>query len=154
LVRKRGSPLARTPARAKTPEVGRIRGRAMRGLSHQALRHPGIRARRANGGSMGVTATVSLLFSALTKAETFVNVFTTVYALVIFAYIIFSWLRLPYSPWLNRIQRFLYDVSEPYLRLFRRVLPSMGPLDLSPMVAVIVLLLLDRVVIRILQQFQ
>jgi uncharacterized protein YggT (Ycf19 family) len=55
---------------------------------------------------------------------------------------------------LNRIQRFLYDVSEPYLRLFRRVLPSMGPLDLSPMVAVIVLWVMSRVVIRILQQFQ
>ena len=36
------------------------------------------------------------------------------------------WVRLPYSPWLNRIQRFLYDVSDPYLRLFRRVLPSWG----------------------------
>ena len=80
--------------------------------------------------------------------------FTTVYTLVIFVYILSSWLRLPYSPTLNRIQRFLYDVSEPYLRLFRRVLPSMGPLDLSPMVAVIVLWVLSQVVIRILGQFQ
>jgi uncharacterized protein YggT (Ycf19 family) len=95
-----------------------------------------------------------LLFSAVTKAETFVTVFTTVYTLVIFVYILSSWLRLPYSPTLNRIQRFLYDVSEPYLRLFRRVLPSMGPLDLSPMVAVIVLWVLSQVVIRILGQFQ
>jgi YggT family protein len=103
---------------------------------------------------MGVTATVSLLFSAVTKAETFVTVFTTVYTLVIFVYILSSWLRLPYSPWLNRIQRFLYDVSEPYLRLFRRVLPSMGSLDLSPMVAVIVLWVLSRAVILVLQRFQ
>ena len=64
------------------------------------------------------------------------QVFATVYTLLIFAYILTSWVRLPYSPWLNRIQRFLHDVCEPYLRLFRRVLPSMGPLDLSPMVAV------------------
>jgi YggT family protein len=69
-------------------------------------------------------------------------------------YILSSWLRLPYSPWLNRIQRFLYDVSEPYLRLFRRVLPSMGALDLSPIVAVIVLWVLSRLLITILQQFQ
>ena len=102
---------------------------------------------------MGVTATVSLLFSAVTKAETFVTVFTTVYTLVIFVYILSSWLRLPYSPWLNRIQRFLYDVAEPYLRLFRRVLPSMGPLDLSPMVATIVLWVLAKVVITVLAQF-
>jgi len=93
---------------------------------------------------MGVTATLSLLADAVDQAKTFVNVFITVYTLVIFAYIITSWLRLPYTPWLNRIQRFLYDVSEPYLRLFRRVLPSAGPLDFSPMVGVIVLVVIDR----------
>src|SRR5207253_2380742 len=80
----------------------------------------------ANGAVMGVTATFTLLADAIDQAETFVNVFVSVYTLVILAYIITSWVRLPYSPWLNRIQRFLYDVSEPYLRLFRRVLPSMG----------------------------
>ena len=72
---------------------------------------------------------------------------------MIFAYIITSWLRLPYSPWLNRIQRFLYDVSEPYLRLFRRLLPSMGAIDLSPWVATIVLWVLAEALIRILDQF-
>jgi len=102
---------------------------------------------------MGVAATFTMLADAISKAETFVNVFVTVYALVIFLYIITSWLRLPYSPWLNRIQRFLYDVSEPYLRLFRRFLPSFGPLDLSPMIAIIVLIILGQVAIRILDQF-
>ncbi len=102
---------------------------------------------------MGVVATLTLLADAISKAETFVNVFVTVYALVIFLYIIVSWLRLPYSPWLNRIQRFLYDVSEPYLRLFRRFLPSFGPLDLSPMIAIIVLIIVGQVAIRILDQF-
>jgi len=82
-----------------------------------------------------------------------VNVFVSVYTLVIFVYIITSWLRLPYSPWLNRIQRFLYDVSEPYLRLFRRLLPSFGPLDLSPMIGIIVLWLVDRVLITVLDRF-
>ena len=102
---------------------------------------------------MGATATVFLLGDAITQVENFLNVFATVYTLVIFAYIITSWLRLPYSPTLNRIQRFLYDVAEPYLRLFRRFLPSMGPLDLSPMVAIIVLWLLVQVLIRSLEQF-
>jgi uncharacterized protein YggT (Ycf19 family) len=96
---------------------------------------------------MGGTATVSLLADAISQIQTFVDVFVVVYVLVIFAYIITSWIRLPYSPWLNRIQRFLYDVSEPYLRLFRRVLPSMGPLDLSPIVAVIVLFAVERLVV-------
>lgn len=102
---------------------------------------------------MGVTATLTLLGDAITKVENFLYVFATVYTLVILAYIVTSWLRLPYSPWLSRIQRFLYDVTEPYLRLFRRVLPSTGPLDFSPMVAVIVLWALEQVAIRILEQF-
>ncbi len=102
---------------------------------------------------MGATATVTLLADAITSAQNFVQVFATVYTLIIFAYILTSWVRMPYSPWLNRIQRFLHDVSEPYLRLFRRILPSMGPLDLSPWIAVIVLWLLAEVLINILEQF-
>ncbi|HLY93494.1 MAG TPA: YggT family protein [Gaiellaceae bacterium] len=102
---------------------------------------------------MGVTATLSLLADAISQAQTFVNVFVGVYALVIFVYIITSWLRLPYSPSLNRIQRFFYDVSEPYLRLFRRILPSAGPIDFSPMVGVIVLIVLGQVVNVILGKF-
>jgi YggT family protein len=98
-------------------------------------------------------ATLTLLADAISKAETFVNVFVSVYSLLILLYIVASWLRLPYSPWLNRIQRFLYDVSEPYLRIFRRLLPSMGPLDLSPMIGIIVLVIFGQVLIRILDQF-
>ncbi|HEY8029848.1 MAG TPA: YggT family protein [Gaiellaceae bacterium] len=100
-----------------------------------------------------MAATLTVLSSAISEAETFINVFVTIYTLVILLYIITSWLRLPYSPWLNRIQRFLYDVSEPYLRIFRRFLPSFGPLDLSPMIGVIVLWLLDRVLITVLNRF-
>ena len=102
---------------------------------------------------MGGTATFTLLADAIDQAETFVNVFVSVYTLVILAYIITSWVRLPYSPWLNRIQRFLYDVSEPYLRLFRRILPSMGGLDLSPWVATIVLWVIAYALIGILGKF-
>jgi len=100
---------------------------------------------------MGGSATFSLLADVVTSAQNFIWVFATVYTLVLFAYIITSWLRLPYSPTLNRIQRFLYDVSEPYLRLFRRVLPSMGPLDLSPWVATIVLWVLAKALIQALE---
>jgi YggT family protein len=102
---------------------------------------------------MGATAISTLLADAITSAQNFVQVFATVYTLIIFAYILTSWVRMPYSPWLNRIQRFLHDVSEPYLRLFRRVLPSMGPLDLSPWIAVIVLWLLAEVLINVLERF-
>jgi YggT family protein len=93
---------------------------------------------------MGDTATSMLLLDAVDRVQDFLNVFIAVYILVILVYIITSWVRLPYSPWLNRVQRFLYDVCDPYLRLFRRVVPPLGPLDLSPMLAVIVLLVVQQ----------
>jgi YggT family protein len=99
---------------------------------------------------MGAYATIGLLADAADSVANFVNVFVTVYILLILAYIITSWIRLPYSPWLNRIQRFLYDVCEPYLRIFRRIVPAIGPLDLSPMIAVIVLIVIQRVVVGLL----
>ena len=82
----------------------------------------------------------AVLLDAISSIQSFVSVFVGVYILLIFAYIITSWIRLPYSIWMQRIQRFLYDVCEPYLRIFRRFVPQIGPLDLSPMVAVLVLL--------------
>ena len=85
-------------------------------------------------------------------AANFVYVFLWVYLLLLFAYILTSWIRLPYRPWLNRVQRFLYDVCDPYLRIFRRFVPPIGPLDLSPMVAVLVLVVLQQVLHTILNQ--
>jgi YggT family protein len=101
---------------------------------------------------MGGFAVLALLFDAVSKTKSFVDVFIFVYTLVIFAYILMSWVRLPYSPWLSRIQRFLYDVCEPYLRLFRRILPTFGPLDLSPVVAVLFLYLLRAVIDSVLDR--
>ena len=93
------------------------------------------------------------MVDAISSIQNFVNVFISVYVLIIFAYIILSWVRLPYSAWLNRIQRFLYDVCEPYLRIFRRLLPSFGAFDFSPIVAVLALFLIDRVINSILNRF-
>ncbi len=95
---------------------------------------------------MGGLADSALLLDAVSQVQVFVRVFINVYILMIFAYILTSWIRLPYSPWLNRIQRFLYDVSEPYLRLFRRVIPPLGPLDISPVVGVLVLVIVQQLV--------
>jgi YggT family protein len=74
----------------------------------------------------------------------FVVALTWVYTLVIFAYILTNLaftagLRMPYSRATDAILSFLRDVCEPYLRLFRRFLPSIGGLDLSPIVGIIVL---------------
>jgi YggT family protein len=93
-----------------------------------------------------------LMADAISSIQNFVNVFISVYVLVLIAYILMSWVRLPYSPWLNRIQRFLYDVCEPYLRIFRRLLPSFGGFDFSPIVGILALGLIDRVINSILDR--
>jgi len=84
------------------------------------------------------------------SAQNFVQVFTLVYFLLIFVYILMSWFQMPYSIWMNRIQRFLYDVVEPYLRIFRRVIPAIGPIDISPIVAIFALWIISGLVIRLL----
>src|SRR5436190_23553824 len=102
---------------------------------------------------MGSSPGSILLFDAASSVNRFIDDFIWVYILLIFIYVLSSWVRLPYSPWLRRVQDFLRDVCEPYLRLFRRVLPSFGPLDLSPVVAVIALIVLMRVVDTIFSNF-
>jgi YggT family protein len=105
-----------------------------------------------NGAGMGdPLAAVSLLADLGSSLASFVNVFIWVYILLLFAYILTSWVRLPYSPWLNRVQRFLYDVCNPYLSIFRRFIPTFGPLDLSPMVAIIVLFVLSNILTSLLE---
>jgi YggT family protein len=90
-----------------------------------------------------------MLLDAVSEVELFVNVFVGVYILAILAYIITSWVQLPYS--LRPVQRFLNELCEPYLRLWRRILPfSMGPIDFSPMVAVFALIAVERILIAIL----
>ena len=96
---------------------------------------------------MGVLATFGMLADWRNSLASFVNVFVSVYILLILVYVLLSWFRLPYNLWLNRIQRFLYDVCEPYIRLFRRVLPPLGPIDLSPAVAILVLILVRALVV-------
>src|SRR5262245_34919089 len=95
----------------------------------------------------------ALLADWVSSAQSFINVFILVYGLLILAYIITSWIRMPYSPTLNRIQRFLYDVCEPYLRIFRRFLPPLGPLDLSPIIAIVALYAIRYGLIALLNQF-
>jgi len=91
-----------------------------------------------------------VVLDAITEVELFINVFISVYALVVFLYVLTSWVRLPYS--LNPVQRFLYEVCEPYLRLWRRILPSLGPLDLSPMVAIFALVVFGQIVVNLLDR--
>ena len=92
-----------------------------------------------------------MLLDAIDQVELFVSVFANVYALALFVYILLSWVRLP--PALGSMQRFLYDVCEPYLRLWRRLLPfSAGPIHFSLIVAIIAVYAAGRLVNLVLGQ--
>ena len=93
-----------------------------------------------------------MLLDAIGAVDRFVEVFTTVYALVIIAYLLTSWIKLPYS--LRPVQRFLADVCDPYLRFWRKLLPlTFGAMDFSPIVAIVVLGVFAKVVVAILNRF-
>ncbi len=98
-------------------------------------------------------ATPALIADTASAANQLVDVFLLVYMLLIFAYVLTSWVRLPYNIWVRRIADFLRDVCEPYLRLFRRVLPPLGPLDLSPIVAILSLVVIRAVVDNLFNRF-
>jgi YggT family protein len=90
---------------------------------------------------------------ALTRVDVanYVNALFEVYILLIFIYILFNLIlslgvRMPYSRWSDAILGFLRDVCEPYLRIFRRFIPPIGMFDLSPMLGIFVLYILDRIV--------
>jgi YggT family protein len=65
-----------------------------------------------------------------------------VYMLLIFARIVFSWVANPHS----RVLHFLIRVTEPLLGPFRRVIPPVGMIDISPMIVMFLLDLLRRAV--------
>ena len=77
-----------------------------------------------------------------------------VYSLLIIAWIVVSLvlsmgLRIPYARWSSATIGFLSDVSEPYLRIFRRLGLRVGPLDLSPIVALIVLGVVGNIIVNL-----
>jgi YggT family protein len=93
------------------------------------------------------------LWLAVTRDDVadYVNTLTLVYLVLIFIRIILSWIpRIPYNRWLAGFLKFVTDVTDPYLNLFRRILPPVrlgpGALDLSPIVATFVLLIVSGIV--------
>ena len=87
---------------------------------------------------------VLIVATVRTQVADFLSALLLVYILLIFAYILSSLIfsfggRIPYSRWSSAVLGFLRDVSEPYLGIFRRFIPPIGPVDISPIVAILVL---------------
>ena len=87
---------------------------------------------------------VLVLATAREQVADFLGALLLVYIILIFAYIVTSLIfsfggKIPYSRWSSAALGFLRDVVEPYLSIFRRFIPPIGPVDISPIVAVLVL---------------
>ena len=96
------------------------------------------------------------LLLAITRGDVadYVNAIFLVYFILIFIRILLSWIpRMPYYPWLRASVDFIHQVVDPYLNIFRRVIPPLGSggfgIDISPILAIIVLTIVWRVVVAL-----
>jgi YggT family protein len=86
----------------------------------------------------------------------YVGALFLVYLVLIFIRVLLSWIpRMPYNPYLRAVVSFVEETTDPYLNLFRRVIPPIGgggfALDLSPILAIIVLFILQAIVVGAIQ---
>lgn len=106
---------------------------------------------------------MSALLTALSRNDVaqYVDSLFLVYIILIFARIVLSWVvafrgSLPYNRALRAVTDFIESVVDPYLNLFRRLLPPIGgsrmALDLSPIIGVIVLLILQGIVVGLINE--
>jgi YggT family protein len=96
-----------------------------------------------------------MALAAVTRGDiaNYVSALFTVYIALIFIYILLNLLfsfgmRLPFARWSEAIMNFLRDVSEPYLKLFRRIIPTVGMFDFTPMIAIIVLYFVRTIIVN------
>jgi YggT family protein len=96
-----------------------------------------------------------VILAAVTRGDiaNYVQALFLVYILLIFVYILLNMmfslgLRPPYSRWTDAVMNFLRDVCEPYLRIFRRFIPPIGMFDLTPMIAIILLYVVETLVVN------
>jgi len=99
-----------------------------------------------------------LLTAAITRDDiaTYVQTLIYVYLAMVFVYLLVNMVlsfgaRPPYSRAFDVVMGFLRDVSEPYLRVFRRFIPSIGMVDLSPMIAIFVLIIVAQILYSVIR---
>jgi YggT family protein len=95
---------------------------------------------------------------ALTRGDAadYVGALFLVYIILILLNILISWIpRMPYNPALRAVLDFITETTNPFLNLFRRVIPPIGgggfALDLSPMIALIVLFVARAIVVGLIE---
>lgn len=97
------------------------------------------------------------MIAAISRGDVadYVSALFFVYIILILLRILLSWVQqarpLPYSTPLRATVRFVEETTDPYLNLFRRLLPPLGPFDLSPILAILVLGLVQGIVVNAIQ---
>ncbi len=82
----------------------------------------------------------------------YVNAVFTVFLVMIFIRILLSWIpSAPTGRVTSAVWEFFHESTEWYLRPFRRVVPTIGMFDFSPLIALIVLYVASGLVVRVLQ---
>jgi YggT family protein len=94
-----------------------------------------------------------ILASARTEIAGVLSAAIYVYTIMIIMHIVLqllfsAGLRPPYTRASNAVLQFLRDTVEPFLRLFRRLLPAFGPLDFSPLLAILTLQIVNSVLVQ------
>ncbi len=95
---------------------------------------------------------IAPLATVRSEIADFLGTLIGVYTLLILAYIVINLIfafgaRPGYYRWLDAVLTFLRDVAEPYLSIFRRFIPPLGPIDISPIVAILVLRIVGGLII-------
>lgn len=91
---------------------------------------------------------------AAVEVADYVDALFVVYLILLLLNVLTSFVpRMPYYPWLRAILDFVTESTDPYLNIFRRVLRPVGgggmAIDLSPMLAIIVLLVVRGIVVDV-----
>ncbi|HMJ73014.1 MAG TPA: YggT family protein [Solirubrobacterales bacterium] len=95
-----------------------------------------------------------LLALARGDVADYVGALFLVYIILILIRVLMSWIpRMPYNPALRTVLDFIVETTDPYLNLFRRIIPPIGGggfgLDLSPMIGIVVLYILRGLVVAL-----
>lgn len=98
----------------------------------------------------------ALLAVSRADVAAYVDTLVRVYVVLIIIQVIVSFVpRMPYNRFLSAFLGFVGDVVNPYLNIFRRVLPTVklgpGAIDLSPMIGIFVLLIVGGIVAELIR---
>jgi len=95
---------------------------------------------------------MNLFANLLLAVSRIAHFILNIYVWIIFAHVILSWIR---TPSLYKVRLVLFKLTEPVLAPLRKFVPpyKFGGLDISPIIAFVLILLIDTVIVKSLTQY-